>query len=95
MSRCNSCGGIIGKDCFNPVECAYISEQQATQHDKDHYMQGRKDALKDRLAEWDGICQDELWDELIYDWFDVSVNRPSNEILPFLKSKYTLFKKEQ
>lgn len=40
MSRCNSCGGIIGKDCFNPVECAYISEQQATQHDRNHYQEG-------------------------------------------------------
>ncbi len=25
MKHCPSCGGIIGRDCFNPVECANIS----------------------------------------------------------------------
>ena len=27
MSVCNSCGGIIGRDCFNPQECAWITQQ--------------------------------------------------------------------
>lgn len=41
MSRiCPSCGGIVGRDCFNPVECAHITEMQNQQHDKDHYQQG-------------------------------------------------------
>ena len=26
MNRCPSCGGLIGRDCFNPVECARITE---------------------------------------------------------------------
>lgn len=25
MSRCPSCGGILGRDCFNPIECAQIT----------------------------------------------------------------------
>ena len=25
MSHCPSCGGILGRDCFNPAECAEIS----------------------------------------------------------------------
>jgi hypothetical protein len=25
MSHCTSCGGVIGRDCFNPVECAQIT----------------------------------------------------------------------
>jgi len=25
---CQSCGGIIGRDCFNPQECAWIGQQQ-------------------------------------------------------------------
>lgn len=25
MAICNSCGGVIGTDCFNPVECAQIT----------------------------------------------------------------------
>ncbi len=27
MSVCHSCGGIIGRDCFNPQECAWITQQ--------------------------------------------------------------------
>lgn len=27
MSYCDSCGGIIGRDCFNPVECQWIADQ--------------------------------------------------------------------
>lgn len=25
MRSCPSCGGIIGRDCFNPIECAQIT----------------------------------------------------------------------
>jgi hypothetical protein len=28
MAICQSCGGVIGQDCFNPSECAWITEQQ-------------------------------------------------------------------
>lgn len=28
MSLCESCGGVIGRDCFNPEECRWIAEQQ-------------------------------------------------------------------
>lgn len=28
MAICESCGGVIGVDCFNPQECAWITEQQ-------------------------------------------------------------------
>lgn len=24
---CNSCGGVLGRDCFNPQECAWITQQ--------------------------------------------------------------------
>ncbi len=30
MKNCPSCGGIIGQDCFNPDECAQITQQQNT-----------------------------------------------------------------
>lgn len=26
MSVCQSCGGVIGRECFNPVECAMITQ---------------------------------------------------------------------
>lgn len=35
MRHCPSCGGIIGRDCFNPTECAWISEQQQRYHEQD------------------------------------------------------------
>ena len=28
MAICKSCGGVIGADCFNPEECAWITEQE-------------------------------------------------------------------
>lgn len=27
MSRCPTCGGVLGRDCFNPIECAQISDR--------------------------------------------------------------------
>ena len=29
---CHGCGGMIGKDCFNPQECEQITRQMAEQH---------------------------------------------------------------
>ena len=28
MSTCPSCGGVINRDCYNPIECAQISSSQ-------------------------------------------------------------------
>jgi len=43
MRHCPSCGGIIGKDCFNPIECAEITERQAQQNSQDWYEKGKVD----------------------------------------------------
>lgn len=32
MRTCPSCGGVIGRDCFNPVECAHISNSIQEDH---------------------------------------------------------------
>lgn len=29
MSICQGCGGIVGRDCYNPIECYQISLQDA------------------------------------------------------------------
>jgi hypothetical protein len=42
MSTCQSCGGIIGRDCFNPSECAWIEKQQANQAES--YYQSEQEA---------------------------------------------------
>lgn len=31
MKSCPSCGGIIGRDCFNPIECAQITASMNAQ----------------------------------------------------------------
>ena len=36
---CISCGGIIGRDCFNPQECALITQQQAIEEYARNYSQ--------------------------------------------------------
>jgi len=43
MSRCPSCGGVIGKDCYNPTECAQISYKEI---EYDNYvLQGKINIL--------------------------------------------------
>lgn len=29
MQTCQACGGVLGRDCFNPEECMEITRQQA------------------------------------------------------------------
>lgn len=53
---CPSCGGIIGRDCFNPRECAEIGEQQEQQAAYDQQQQTlsleqRFEALEERVRE--------------------------------------------
>lgn len=31
MQTCQSCGGVLGRDCFNPQECAAITRQMQQQ----------------------------------------------------------------
>lgn len=31
MTTCPSCGGLLGRDCFNPQECAEITSDMARQ----------------------------------------------------------------
>ncbi len=38
MNMCNSCGGIIGRDCFNPVECEWITQEM----NKNAYQEASK-----------------------------------------------------
>ncbi len=33
MAVCQSCGGIIGRDCFNPMECAIITARENSQRE--------------------------------------------------------------
>lgn len=36
MARCNGCGGILGRDCFNARECEWIAQQQEQDEQNRH-----------------------------------------------------------
>lgn len=53
---CNSCGGIIGRDCFNPQECAEISyAQEQNQRQEQEYcnlsLESRIVSLETKIEE--------------------------------------------
>lgn len=39
MANCKSCGGVIGRDCFNPQECEYIGYLQDQEKEKNNRQQ--------------------------------------------------------
>ena len=52
MSRCNSCQGILGRDCFNPQECAEISrsmEQNQIDPQYVQHLEQQNEELKARI----------------------------------------------
>jgi uncharacterized protein YceH (UPF0502 family) len=55
MATCNSCGGVIGRDCFNPEECAWIGHQQEQEQrrQQEHAtmsLEQRVEELEQRIA---------------------------------------------
>lgn len=38
MAQCPSCGGTIGRDCFNPNECAEITRSMEMQYYAEDYL---------------------------------------------------------
>lgn len=48
MSRCHGCGGVIGRDCFNPQECEQITRDMAASS-LSMYDQSFVDALQNEL----------------------------------------------
>lgn len=51
MAICNSCGGVLGRDCFNPEECAWIAHQQEqAQRQQAESLEQRLEKLERRVA---------------------------------------------
>lgn len=52
---CQACGGLIGRDCFNPEECMAITRDMADryrdQEHRIHQLESEIEYLKSRLAE--------------------------------------------
>jgi hypothetical protein len=55
MMTCSSCGGVIGRDCFNPSECAEITRQMAEngRNDLREENERLKSAIRWALGETD------------------------------------------
>jgi hypothetical protein len=54
MSICNGCGGRVGRDCFNPQECEWISrdiEARAMAEQAAAPLRREIEELRQRLAE--------------------------------------------
>ena len=67
MIICNSCGGVLGRDCFNPTECAYIGQQQAQQASYDtQRTRGEQIVLKARIRELESAV--EVWQKEANKW---------------------------
>lgn len=49
MTTCQSCGGIIGRDCFNPEECMAITRDMADRYQQQHDAAGRLDQCEAAL----------------------------------------------
>lgn len=45
MSICHGCGGIIGRDCFNPIECEQITRSMAAAYQTQPDYQRQIDEL--------------------------------------------------
>lgn len=43
MARCPHCGGVIGRDCFNPVECGWITQQMDAKYAVDDYKRSQQE----------------------------------------------------
>lgn len=50
MALCNSCGGVLGRDCFNPVECAQIGFQiEQEKHHQQQSLAQRVEIIEEEL----------------------------------------------
>lgn len=61
--RCVSCHGIVGKDCFNPQECAEIAAQQEEDSREEYYE--RASSLERRLEYLENLLKDQKESETI------------------------------
>ena len=76
MAICNGCGGIIGRDCFNPQECEWITQQQANQSyqlsDEIQHIKGNVYAIANRLKKTMGSINSSVADDIINDLLNLS-----------------------
>lgn len=55
--NCPSCGGVVGRDCFNPQECMEITRAQASAH-REHEPREGESAIRQIQALRNFLCED-------------------------------------
>jgi len=91
MARaCPSCGGIVGRDCFNPMECAIITHREEARFRQTVEINGMTlSMLQDkffkllRVLEVHGIDVSEVMQEPESTPFVVDSPFHENDSLPF------------
>lgn len=56
--NCPACGGVVGRDCFNPEECMAITRDMADRYQQQHDAAGRLDQCEAALDQ----CRAEIHD---------------------------------
>lgn len=51
MQHCPSCGGILGRDCFNPVECASITNSMLNDQFHTQQLEQENNMLRQLLID--------------------------------------------
>jgi hypothetical protein len=51
MATCNGCGGVVGRDCFNPSECEWIAQDMERQE----VMRQAESVSRDAVNKQSGI----------------------------------------
>lgn len=65
MSVCRGCGGIVGRDCFNPPECEWITRQMEADAAVERALRDREYAdhmRREEAAYYDGMLSDLIAD---------------------------------
>jgi len=76
MSVCQSCGGVIGRDCYNPQECMAITQDMANRYQQQgdsrqyaSHLEGQIVRMNDVFGKIRMQCpRDAMSDEL---WLDI------------------------
>ena len=49
MATCNGCGGIVGRDCFNPSECEWIARDMERREAMQQAESVARDVARDAM----------------------------------------------
>ena len=49
MAICSGCGGVVGRDCFNPQECEWIARDQERRYMMEQAQAAAAEAVADAI----------------------------------------------